>query len=171
MGQGDSGVSDYCDQSMNVRPGTCLKSRAFRVTNVAPASRTIAAIRRSILRTVSLSMRRESYRLIDATSKVKIGKAANEAAVCAKSLYAHTSLSICFACRRYEYQPESCSSTLNTVMAKSSRAWRETFVATAALPSWKSVRMSVSSTKRFIEYHRLSQFDPDNQPSPFSTPQ
>jgi len=45
----------HFDQSSIRNPGTCRKSRRLRVTRIAPRSRTVAAMRKSILRTLSLS--------------------------------------------------------------------------------------------------------------------
>ena len=62
-----SGQEHHKDQSSTRRFGIRWKSRRFRVTKTLPCSRTIAAIRRSILRTLSFSFFSASYRLIDAS--------------------------------------------------------------------------------------------------------
>jgi hypothetical protein len=49
-------VDIYLDQSSIRRPGTCRKSRTLRVTSTPSRSSTVAAMRRSILRTLILSL-------------------------------------------------------------------------------------------------------------------
>jgi len=51
-------------QSSTIKFGTRLKSRTFRVTTMAPCSKAIAAMRKSIFRTLSFKAARSSKRIV-----------------------------------------------------------------------------------------------------------
>jgi hypothetical protein len=106
----------------------------FRVASVPPNSNTVAAILRSIEPTGRRTARSISKRSIQASLNGKTRMSDNASTHEASCSHARAIFAFDLACRRMVFQPMSGSSTVMTLMAKSSESCRATFSQTIACP-------------------------------------